>query len=347
MSVNIFLGITLIALGAFSSGSFAIPFRKVKTWLWESYWLIFSFAAYVVFPLISCVLFSPEYLQVFRDIPFTTLLWVFFLGAVYGIGNLSFGLSLRYLGISLGYALSLGLMLAIGTLVPPLIDGRLTEMLSTSGGDQLIMGIVVACVGIALVGYTGSLKDKIRSRTGSQESIKEFNFTKGVFAAILVGLTGSAISLGIEQGIPISELAIEKGTNPLFAVNPVLLVLLSGTLVTTIFWCIYQGMKNKSLTDYYQSDKKSTLLSNYLLCFLAAFLWFVQFFMYGMGKSQMGEYAFTAWGILMALTIVFATVWGLIGKEWKGATLRIYLLLALSLSIIIVASFIIGNSASA
>ena len=345
MNSTIILGITLIALGAFSSGSFAMPFDKVKSWKWETYWMIFSVAAYVLFPLISCFVFAPEYIEVFKGIPGKTILWVFFLGAVYGIGNLSFGLSLRYLGISLGYALSLGLMLAIGTLIPPMFDGRLTEMFTTTGGSKLIIGIVVAIVGISLVGYTGFLKDKQIGK--GSDTTSEFNFTKGVFAAILVGITGSAMSLGIEQGIPISDMAVKMGTNPFFAVNPVLLIMLSGTLVTTIFWCGYQGWKNKSLKDYIKAEKPTTLISNYLLCTLAGGLWFVQFFLYGMGKSQMGKLSFIAWGILMALTIVFASVWGLIRKEWKGVTRKIYFLLALSLIVIIVASFIIGISASA
>jgi L-rhamnose-H+ transport protein len=345
MNAAILFGISLIALGAFASGSFAMPFTKVKEWKWETYWMVFSLAAYTIFPLLACWLFSPEYLLVFMAMPSKTLWWVFFLGAVYGIGNLSFGLSLRYLGLSLGYALALGLMMGIGTLIPPLLDGRLDEMLNTSGGNQLIWGIIVAGIGIALVGYTGFLKDK--QTAGKSEGVSEFNYTKGVFAALLVGVTGSAMSLGIEQGIPISEMAVDLGVNPFFAVNPVLLVLLSGTLLTTIIWCGLQGYKNKSLVNYIKAENGRTLLRNYLLCLLAGALWFVQLFLYGMGKSQMGKFAFTAWGILMALTIAFATIWGLIKKEWKGATIKVYILLSISLTVIIIASFIIGMSASA
>ncbi|MCT4591388.1 MAG: hypothetical protein N4A71_26445 [Carboxylicivirga sp.] len=343
MNSSIILGITLIALGAFSSGSFAMPFDKVKGWKWETFWMVFSVAAYVIFPILSCLIFAPEYLQVFKSIPTKTIIWVFFLGSVYGIGNLSFGLSLRYLGLSLGYALALGLMLAIGTLIPPLIDGRLAELFTTDGGNKLILGIIIAIVGIALVAYTGFLKDKLSDKS---ESITEFNFTKGVLAAILVGITGSAMSLGIEQGTPISDMAIKQGTDPFFAVNPVLLILLSGTLVTTILWCGYQGFKNNSLKEYVKVEKRSILITNYLWCTLAGGLWFIQFFLYGMGKSQMGRLSFIAWGVLMALTIAFATVWGLIRKEWKGVTTKIYLLLAISLLVIILASFLIGMSAS-
>jgi L-rhamnose-H+ transport protein len=157
MDLRIITGLLLIATGAFSSGSFAIPFGKIKGWNWESYWLIYSIGAYLFFPLTACLLFAPDFMAIYKEVPSSVLLKIFFLGAVYGIGNLSFGLSLRYLGISLGYALSLGLMLAVGTLIPPVLDGRLKIMISSSGGNLLIFGVLVACIGIAFSGWAGFL----------------------------------------------------------------------------------------------------------------------------------------------------------------------------------------------
>jgi len=346
MNASVLLGILLIAIGAFSSGSFSVPFGKIKGWQWESYWMVFSIGAYVLFPLTTCLLFTPDFVQIIQSTSSSTNLTVFLLGAVYGVGNLSFGLSLRYLGLSLGYALSLGLMLAIGTLIPPMIDGRLQLMIQKSGGMLLIMGVVVACVGIALSAWSGILKDKSVSDAKKQESIGEFNLIKGIMAAVLVGITGSAMALGFEQGLPIAEMAARQGVDPLFTMMPVMLVLLSGTFVTTIVWCVYLGYKNKSLKDYSTAGSPKILSLNYLCGLLAGLLWFSQFILYGMGKSKMGPFTFTSWGILMALTIVFATVWGLIRKEWKGAPTKVYVLMILSLVIIIVSSFMIGISGS-
>lgn len=346
MEKNIIFGLLLIALGAFSSGSFAIPFGKIKGWEWESYWLIYSFGAYIIFPFIACLIFVPEFVNVYKATPSGILLRVFLLGIVYGIGNLSFGLSLRYLGISLGYALSLGLMLAIGTLIPPLIDGRLIVMIARSGGNLLITGVLVACCGIALSGWAGFLKDKRISGSDKQGNISEFNFMKGLFAAILVGIAGSAMSLGFEQGLPINEYAEKTGVNPLFTTLPIMLLLLSGTLVTTIIWCFYLGLRNNSLRNFIRAGTSATLSLNYLFALSAGFLWFIQFILYGMGKSKMGPFTFTSWGILMALTIVFATLWGLYRKEWKGASSKVYIIMIISLIIIIISSYIIGISGS-
>lgn len=347
MNTSVSLGILFIAIGAFSSGSFAVPFGKIKGWQWESYWMIFSLGAYVLFPMVACLVLANDFIPIIYSTSTSTLITVFLLGTVYGVGNLCFGLALRYLGLSLGYALSLGLMLAIGTLIPPMIDGRLQVMMQGKGGTLLILGVVVACLGIAVSAWSGILKDKSVSNAKKQESIGEYNLTKGIMSAILVGLTGSAMSLGFEQGLPISEMAAQQGVDPLFTMMPVLVILFAGTFVTTVVWCVaYLGLKNKSIKDYKTAESSKTLVLNYLFGLLAGLLWFGQFIVYGMGKSKMGPFTFTSWGILMALTIVFATVWGLFRKEWKGTPTKVYILMILSLIIIIASSFMIGISGS-
>ena len=346
MNLTIFSGLLLISTGAFSAGSFAIPFGKVRDWKWETYWFIYSTGAYVLFPLAACLIFTPGFMHKYGNVPSEILVRVFLLGAVYGIGNLSFGLSLRYLGISLGYALSLGLILAIGTLIPPVIDGRLKIMISSSGGGLLIAGVAVACFGIALSGVAGYLKERRNAGSGQQQGNTEFDFVKGVFAAVIVGITGSAMSLGMEQGKPIADLFGQSGTDPLFTTIPVMLVLLSGTLVTTIIWCLYLGIRNKSLPEYIRCPGPNTLRSNYIFSLSAGLLWFMQFIFYGMGRSKMGPFTFTSWGILVGLTIVFATLWGLYGKEWKGAGAGLYVLVASAMLIIIISACLIGISGS-
>jgi len=346
MNLNILAGILLIATGAFSSGSFAVPFGKIKGWGWETYWMIFSTGAYIIFPLLACMIFAPGYFSIISKTDSQTLVTVFLLGAVYGIGNLSFGLALRYLGLSLGYALSLGLMLAIGTLIPPLLDGRLEIILQKESGMLLIYGVVIACLGIAMSAWSGILKDRQVSEAEKKKSIGEFNLVRGILASALVGVTGSAMSLGFERGLPITEIAAKMGVNDLFTMMPLLVVLFSGTFVTTIIWCGFLGFRNKSLSDYIKAQNSNVFVMNYLFGLLAGLLWFSQFILYGMGKSKMGPFTFTSWGILMALTIVSATVWGLFRKEWKGTSEKVYFIMILSLVIIIVSSFMIGISGS-
>ena len=337
------------------SGSFAIPFDKVRKWQWENLWLVYSLFGYIIVPLLVSLVFVPDMVEVLKTTHSKTLLLVFILGMVYGAANLTFGLSLRYLGIALGFALSLGLMMAIGTIVPPLIDGRLSVLFQGNGGIMLITGIVVSLSGIIISGYAGFLKSrKIETADGenSGNSIKEntqtqansdFDIKKGVAAALFVGVTGSATALGLEQGIPIAKTSIESGTNPLFQDSIIFLVLYSGSFITTLIWCLYLSIKNKTVKNFYKPTG-SILIFNYLFCALAGFLWYINYVFFGMGKAQMGDFSFVAWGILMTLTIVCATLWGIYRGEWKNVTTKIRFMMWTGLVILVFASFLIGIS---
>lgn len=339
MTIELFLGIGLIAVGAFSSGSFSIPFGKTRGWAWENYWLIYSLFAYVLVPAIACGVFCPGFMDVLSGVPAGTLAWIFLLGIVYGICNLTFGLSLRYLGLSLGFSLSLGLMMILGTIIPPAIDGRLAVMLQQSGGTMLIAGLLIAAVGIGLSGYAGYRKDK----GAGPEASSELNFGKGLILVFFVGITGASQALGIEQGSGISSSLVASGIDPLFQTLPVFLLMFGGSFVATALWCLFLAGKNNNLKAFART-KEIAVSKNYLYCGLAGFLWFVNFIFYGMGKSRMGEFSFTAWGILMSLTIVFATLWGLYRGEWKATDLKTKGWMYAGLVVLIVASFIIGMS---
>ena len=344
MTLYVLYGILLISVGAFMSGSFAIPFDKIRGWKWENYWLVYSLFGYIVVPLLVCLIFVPNLWQLLQSIPSDRFLWVFFLGAIYGAANITFGLSLRYLGISLGFALSLGLMMAIGTLVPPLLDGRLIPLFEGNAGIVLIAGIVISLIGISISGYSGLLKSK--EIEGGEGVNKEFDLKKGIAAALFVGVTGSAAALGIEQGNPIAAESVAKGTDPLFQDSVVFLVLYGGSFVTTLIWCVYLSIRNKNIRSFVKPSKENKLLHNYTMCALAGFLWYVNYVFFGMGKSQMGDTSFVAWGILMTLTIVFATIWGISRGEWKGVSLKVKTLMWVGLIVLVAASFLIGISSS-
>ncbi len=341
MNANILLGLLLIAIGAFTSGSFSVPLLKVKGWKWENSWLAFSLFAYIIVPLLLCLIFSPGFVKVFQSVSSTKIIWIFFLGCVYGIANLTFGLSLRYLGLSLGYALSLGLMMAIGTLVPPLLDGKLLAMFQNGTGNLLIAGVIVSAIGIAISAHAGIQRDK----TKKKDAGSEFNLPKGLLSALIVGIFGAALSLAIEQGKPLGDQAIANGTNPLFQDSPVFLLIFSGSFVTTFIWCMIMAQKNKSILNFVKTENK-TLSTNYLFAGLAGFLWFINFFFFGMGKSRMGNITYTSWGILMTLTIVCATIWGIYHGEWKDVSKKIHIEMWLGLIILIAAAFMIGISGS-
>jgi L-rhamnose-H+ transport protein len=317
-----------------------VPFGGIKGWKWENYWLSTGLFSFVVLPIIICLLFVNDFGQLISSVPSSDFWAIFIMGAVYGIGSLTFGLSMRYLGLSLGYALSLGLMAAIGTLVPPALDGRFGMLLETHNGNMVLLGILISLVGIAGIAIAGYQKDQFNSKKAKDEN-NELDFKKGVIAAVLTGVLASAASLGIEKGNSVSQFAIETGTNPLFSGNPTMLIMFLGTFLTTLIWCSYLMIKNKT---WFEFKKQSTAinLKNFAMTGLAGTLWYLQFTLFGAGKSMLGQYTFAAWGILMAFTIVIAMLWGLVRGEWKGIPSKTRMIMFVSLGIIIIGTYIIG-----
>ncbi len=337
---NIIFGIALIAFGASLSGSFAMPMSNTKGWKWENSWLAFCLFGYVVFPIILSFICAPGFVPVLAEQPTTRLLWIFSLGFLYGFANLSFGLSLKYLGLSVGYALSLGLMMVQGTIIPAIVDGRLSKMLSSDNGTILIYGLIVGVIGVITIAYSGYLKEKSENVDKSER-----NFVKGIAAALFVGFCGSADSLGIEQGSTISHNLIESGVNPLFQSAPVLIVLFGGSFISTLLCCLYLAYKNSSIKSFVcGKDESRPLTKNYLFCAASGFLWFINFIFYTMGRSRMGEFSFIAWGILMTLTILCGTLWGIYRGEWRNALRKSKNIMYIGLVVLAAAAFIIGMS---
>lgn len=339
MILTLFISILSIAVGAFMSGTFSVPFGKVQGWKWEQYWLVFCFFAYIVFPWLLSLLFCPGFCQVLAATPASMLLLTFGLGMAYGICNLTFGLSLKYMGLSLGYALSLGLMMLLGTLLPPLFDGRLSPMFADSSGTMLICGLLVSLLGIVLTAIAGYRKEKAQG-----EAVKAGStFLLGLGLCLFVGVTGSTQALGIESGNGIASQMVKLGVNPLFQTLPVYIILYGGSFATTLIGCLLLAAHNGTM-GCFREGMGPALGKNLLFCAIAGFLWFVNYLFYGMGRSGMGEYSFISWGILMSLTILSGTVWGVWRGEWKQADKKSILIMYLGLAVLVVASFLIGMS---
>jgi len=341
MEVNPLLGLLLIALGALSAASFYVPFSKVKNMAWEVYWLVGGFFSWIAVPIIATLITVPALFELYGTLSAKTLFWPFFFGVLYGFGGLTFGLSMRYLGLSLGYAITLGIIAVFGTLVPAIVSGKITEMVASAGGLITLAGIAVTVVGITLTGRAGIMKDKLLPDEKKKESIKEFDFKKGILVALFAGIMSACFAFGIEAGRPISEKAVSMGVNPLWRQGPVYIVILLGTFLTNVVWCLILAVKNKTLKDFIKASPL-LLLKNYLFSALAGSLWYIQFFLYGMGESKMGRFSFAAWSILMALSIVFSTFWGISRHEWKGSGIKVTTVLVIGLAVLIISTFIIG-----
>jgi L-rhamnose-H+ transport protein len=338
------IGILLIALGSMGAASFYVPFKKVKQWSWESYWIMQGVAAWLILPWVFAWITVPSgsLMTIIHEAPSNAKWLTVLFGALWGVGGLTFGLSIRYMGIALGQSIVLGLTAALGTIIPAFVAGD--SLFSSRAGILTLIGVAVALVGISIIGYAGALKNRNLSEEERKKAVKEFALRKGILIALLSGVMSASFAFGYQSGVPIEEAAAANGTNELFVSNPTLIFILLGGFITNFFYCIYLNIKNKSYKDYL-SVSPATFFNNVFFTFLAGFLWFLQFHFYGMGKSQVPEsMEVFSWSILMSLNIAIANIWGIFLREWKGVGRKTVTILVVGIIILILSTFVINLS---
>ncbi len=333
-------GVVLHALGGFASGSFYLPYRNVKGWAWESYWLAGGIFSWLVAPLLLGSLTVHNLFGVLAQAPSETLLWVYFWGVLWGIGGLTFGLAMRYLGLSLGMAVTLGLCAVFGTLVPPIYQGKLPTLLGSLSGQVIVLGLGVCVLGISICGIAGMMKERHLSDDQKKAVITEFDIRKGLLVAVISGVLSACFSFGLTAGQPISDLAVQNGTDSLYMNNATLVIILLGGLTTNAIWTIYLNIRNHTYTDY--TNVSTPVLRNIVFCALAGFTWYFQFFFYGMGDSKMGAYRFSGWTLHMAFIIAFSSFWGLYLHEWKGANRPTMHTISLGILTVVLSTVVVG-----
>lgn len=379
MGPNPLLGVFFHWLGGLASGSFYVPYRRVKVWAWETYWLVGGVFSWILAPWIFALWMTNDLIRVLRDAPSQSLIWTYAFGVLWGLGGLTFGLTMRYLGMSLGMAVALGYTAAFGTLMPPIFRGQFaSEVLGTTSGLTILVGVGICMLGIVFAGLAGMSKEKEMSEAQKRASIKEFNLRKGLLVATFSGVMSACFAYGLAAGDPIKEITVRYGTPALWQGLPVLVVVLLGGFTTNVIWCVILNVRNATGYQYFTSairnprvsqnhsrslenvtdapaeemaelgidesptPSKAPLLSNYFFSALAGTTWYFQFFFYTMGETQMGRYKFSSWTLHMASIMIFSTLWGIALKEWKGAGTRTKLLVGLSLLVLVMSTIVVG-----
>ncbi len=353
MTANPILGVLLHWLGGLASASFYVPFRKVKAWSWETYWLVGGVVSWIIAPWIMAALLTHHLLEVLLQTPASTLGWAFGFGLLWGLGGLTFGLTMRYLGLGLGMAVALGYTAVFGTLIPPIFRGQFPSLLEQRSGQFILAGVAVCALGIVVAGAAGVSKERELSPAQQLEAIPEFNLRRGLLVATFCGIMSACFAFGLAAGDPIKALAVQFGTPNMWQGLPVLIVVLAGGFTTNAIWCAILNARNRSFAEYLRipphklepisNPSRPSLLRNYLFSALAGFTWYLQFFFYTMGESQMGRrYGFSSWTLHMASIILFSTLWGIALHEWRGTGLRTRALVALTLLVLVGSTLIVG-----
>jgi len=377
--MNPFLGVFFHWLGGLASGSFYVPYKGVKKWSWETYWLVGGFFSWIICPWLLASFMTNDLAGVLRQQSGTTLWWTYFFGAMWGFGGLTFGLTMRYLGMSLGMGVALGYCAAFGTLLPPIfklfipripVPETIAQIAATTPGRVTLLGVLVCLLGIAVAAYAGLTKEREMPEAEKKKAIAEFSFTKGILVATFSGIMSACFSFALTAGNPIGEASKAAGTSTLWTGLPKLVVVLLGGFTTNFIWCVLLNIKNRSGYQYVashlrpehaglsaaggevgegaraqarsESDLRVPRLGNYFFSALAGTTWYFQFFFYTMGETQMGKYGFASWTLHMASIIIFSTMWGWIFHEWKGSSKKAHGLIATGIAMLILSTIVIG-----
>ncbi len=345
--MRVLLGVFYHTLGGVASGSFYMPYNKVRKWNWESYWMFGGIFSWLIVPPLAAWLTVPGFAEIIAATGSSVLRFTYFMGLMWGIGGLSYGLGVRYLGMSLGNSVVLGFCAAFGAIVPSIYyninpaPGKVsfTDMMGHTGGILVLAGVAVCILGIALSGRAGMMKEKELTPEEQKKSIAEFSLVKGLMIAVLSGILSSFFNFGIEAGKPMAAQAVAAGYNPLFQNNVTFVVILWGGITSNLIWTTILSIRNRSYRDFVNRD--SPIVANMLFSALAGTTWFMQFFFYGMGESKLGNGA-SSWILHMSTIILTANMWGIYRKEWSGVSKRVKLTITAGILMIIASVFLVG-----
>jgi L-rhamnose-H+ transport protein len=382
---NPFLGVFFHWLGGLASGSFYVPFKGVRKWSWETYWLVGGFFSWIIAPTLLALLLTRHLFEVLGQQAGGTLWWTYFFGVLWGFGGLTFGLAMRYLGMSLGMGVALGFC----ALLPPVcklfapaipVDETIVQIAATPSGQVTLLGVFCCLAGIGIAALAGLSKEREMSAGQKQTAIAEFSFNKGILVATFSGVMSACFAFGLTAGNPIDRTTALAGTSTLWTGLPKLVIVLLGGFTTNFIWCVLLNIKNRSGHEYFDSrfrphlpgttlilenaidapseeivkhsapvpgDDSATvpMAANYFFSALAGTIWYFQFFFYTMGQTQMGKFEFASWTLHMASIIIFSTLWGVYFQEWKGGSRKTIALITGGIGTLVLSTVIIGVGA--
>lgn len=338
--MNAILGMMVFALGGSAGATFLLPARAIKGWAYETWWLVYVFIGLIVCPPVICAFTVPEFWNVAMSAPMPVLLRCISFGAMWGLGGLSWGLMVRYLGIGLGLAVGCGLCAAAGTLIPPIVQGHAADLVKGASAQAVLVGVIGALVGIVFIGLAGRRKEGELDQAAKRKAVAEFDFKKGMLMAVVAGVFSAGMNFGLQGAACIEEAAVASGAKICWRGMPVVMVVLWGGFAVSAVWCLWQNRKNGTFRDYLHPSVR-----NVAVCALIGVLWVLQFVCTKAGEPLMGELKYISFGVMMASTIFFSTLIGVVTGEWKGTSGKTKALLMLG-TVILVVSFCVMSIGS-
>ena len=339
MNSAIIAGIFWHFVGAASAACFYAPFKQVKRWSWETMWSVGGLMSWLILPWAVSALLLPDFRAYYSSFSLAQLMPVFLFGAMWGVGNINYGLTMRYLGMSMGIGIAIGITLVVGTLMTPLLQGRFGELFASAGGRLTLLGVLVALAGVGIVTRAGLLKERALGINA-----EEFNLKKGLVLAIMCGIFSAGMSFAMDAAKPMHQAAAQAGIDPLYVALPSYVVIMGGGALVNLAFCFYRLATRPELSVRKDlSLAKPLLLSNIAFAVLGGTMWYLQFFFYAWGHARIpAQYDYVSWMLHMSLYVLCGGLVGLLMKEWKAAGRRPVSVLSVGCVVIIIAANIVG-----
>ncbi len=326
-------------VGAASAASFYAPIGKVKKWSWETTWAVAGVFSWVLLPIAVSLFLLPDFWAFYARLDSDVVLKTCLFGCMWGIGNVNYGLTMRYLGMSLGIGIAIGTTLVVGTLMPPFMHGQFLFLFTTRNGMVTLAGIVVALIGVAVVTYAGHQKEKQLGLTAEQ-----FDLKKGLMLALMCGFFSSGMSFAIDAAKPIEAAALQLGVHPLYAALPSYVIIMGGGALVNFAYCFGRlALKSDLSLRADLSNPASVNLGNAAMAAAGGTMWYLQFFFYAWGAANVPErLTYVNWMLHMSGYVLFGGLVGLALGEWAKVDKRPVMILWAGMIIIILAANLVG-----
>jgi len=219
--MQVILGVIFHFIGGFASGSFYMPYKKVRGWAWESYWIIGGLFSWLIVPPLAAWLTIPNFSEIIANTGGSTIFYTYLFGLLWGIGGLTYGLGVRYLGVSLGSSIILGLCMVFGALIPSIYyqfspqagKDSIGLIAGSNWGLWVLAGLAVCVIGIIICGKAGTMKEKQLKQTDDGSN--------GHGAPSRTMRKHEKVAAVAGNGHPYEEIAVEEATSVLKDVKPV------------------------------------------------------------------------------------------------------------------------------
>jgi L-rhamnose-H+ transport protein len=338
MNENYILGFFWLFIAGAAAGAFVLPMKFVRRWKWEHLWLVYSVISFFILLPVVALWSVPHVWQVYQACSFRALLLTALFGAGWGAGSIFFGLGVDALGMALGFSMMTGLYTALGALVPLII--QTPDLVWTQNGLLIMGGNIVTIVGVVVCAVAGDRRDKeIGHKVVPGTLNPKMSFPWALAICIFAGVFSAFLNFGYAFGTPIVDAARHLGYTKDEGVNALWLIAVPAGGILNVGYCfnLLQRRKNWSLLW------RDTLAWDWFHASMMAVLWTGSLIVYGWGANKLGRLGPSlGWSLWNAILILTTFVCGLLTHEWRGASGRALRLLLAGITILIVATVLLG-----